>query len=160
MKPGDRVAFRAECQPKYLGGVSGTLVKQQPNEPRWLVKVDNDPRARRYAGATWCCHVTTFRVIETTEEYADQTFELVNTEIDTRAQQASKTWLTEISQLANQAADEWATQHNFNRDETELWLDVYKPALLWRFHAHLARELERIGEGHEELFYNAIREGR
>jgi hypothetical protein len=159
MNPGDRVSFRAGCKPAYLAGVTGTLVKKQPDEPRWLVKVDNDPRARKYAGGTWCCHVTTIRVVETTESYDDITFELVNTDIDTRAQQAVKPWLSDIAELAEASVNQWASEHETQID-AELWHDLYRPALLWRFYAHLGRELERIGEGHEELFYNAIREGR
>ena len=88
-------------------------------------------------------------------------FDLLNVDIETRAQAATPAWVEDITQSINRVVDEWALDHIYIENDIDeaRWNDLYKPALLWRFHTHLAEELRKIGEGHETVMFNSLQEG-
>jgi hypothetical protein len=88
-------------------------------------------------------------------------FELLNVDIETRAQNAVPEWTEDVARVVEHAVSEWAIEHVYgNTDiDQERYEDVYKPALLWRFYTHLGDELKKIGEGHETVLFNSLREG-
>lgn len=159
MNPGDRVIIGL-TSPNYLNGALGTFIRRQPGEHRTAVRLDNDPKYRRYAGKELCF----VNACVSPDPSADGIFGLINTDIDARAQSAAPVWVEELARIIEAAVDEWAAEHwqheNYERIDHERWTEIYRPAMLWRYYTHLANELGRIGEGHESVLFNALKEGR
>lgn len=153
MNPGDRVRLVA-IRPAYLEGCLATVVREQPGEDRVLVRLDNDPKARKYAGGEWCVQSFTVRPDDTEHPV----FELIRDKIDPACRDAAKRWLEDIARAVNDSANEWAAGNpGIDHDQ---WPDIVKPALLWRFYWHLSNELRMIAEGHEQVMRDGLREER
>lgn len=156
MNPGDRVIL-VSIRPQYLEGVRGTIVREQPGENRVLVKVDNDPKAKKYAGGEWCVDRFTCRP----DPSEDNIFATLRDNIDPRCKHSAKTWLEDIAKVVNVSVDESAMELFLaHPDLNERWEDTYKPALLWRFYWHLSNELRLISEGHEKVLFTGLEEKR
>jgi hypothetical protein len=153
MNPGDRIVLRS-IRPTYLNGVRGTVVRQQPGEPRTLVRLDNDPKARRYAGGEWC--VSTFTCKP--DEGGEGLFGFICDAINPAAQRAAETLAQELAPALEEAVSEFGFKYA-PQFLGSTWYDLYKPAILWQFYWHLANELRLIAEGHETVMFNSTREG-
>jgi hypothetical protein len=150
LNPGDRVKLR-NLQPGYLDGVRGTLVRRQPGECRSLVRLDNDPQARKWKGMELCISNVAIGPDDTTEGI----FGLIAEGIDPAARRAARHWLSDIAPMLETAAETWALTHTGALGYE--W-EQLRPALLWRFYAQLANETRMIAEGHETVLFQERRE--
>lgn len=151
MNPGDRVIIQS-CRPAYLNGKRGTVVRPQPGEARTIVRLDNDPAAKKYGGNEWC--LQNFCLAPDPAPEGINLFGLIRDAIGPAAQTAAENIVRELAPAIEEAASEFGFRHSpeFLGDT---WRDVYKPAILWRFYWHLANELRLISEGHETVMFES-----
>lgn len=152
LNPGDRVKLVC-IQPHYLEGARGTVVRPQPGEERTLVRLDNDPQARKWKGMDVC--LSNASIVP--DDSTDPLFRLIRDQIDPAAERVARAWLADIAPLVDEAASNWGFNHapEFLGDN---WYELYKPTLLWRFYWHLSNQIRMIAEGHETVLFQNRRE--
>ncbi len=137
-----RVRFVAG-DPQYLHGCTATVLHKQPGEPRYLVHVDADPKARKYAGGTWCVHELSIEQVD--REWADE-----------KGKNAAERWLRAIAPRIEEEARRWADENpELDRDT---YFEMHHPHLLWRFYFHLSELLADQAKGWEQLYHQAKEE--
>jgi hypothetical protein len=138
-----RVSFvdHPQLAPQYLRGMAATVICKQPGEDRYLVRVDNHPDARRYAGGVWCVHEST--IVEMEDP------------IDEKGKRAADQWLAVIAPKIEAEFQAWAAEQ---ADATQEELELQHAYLMSRFYRHLASLLADAADGWETLFQSSIQD--
>ena len=137
-----RVRFNELIRPLYMRGCTGTVIHKQPGEERYLVQIDNDPKARRFAGGAWCVDLLTIEPVE--RGWADE-----------KGKRAAEAWMSRIAPKIEEESKAWADLHLRDHEGQQTHFALHHPQLLWRFYYHLSVLLAEAAQGWETIYHTA-----